>query len=370
MQVALTGATGFLGLRLVRELLGHHDSLTVLAHARSGGALGRITRFMELAGAPSGLIEELPGRLRIVEVDLGQPQMGLPAVAFRQLADELDVIWHSAGNIKLDDDLVRLRQANVEGTRNVLELAAAGVRKPLIHHISTAFVGGARRDGVLYEDELDGTHGFENGYEQSKYEAEVLVHEWSRSHGRPVVVMRPSILVSQLPPHPELPSHPLQFLYEVMQTWLPDSGGTLTEENRPVVRMQGHPHGHLNLMPVEHAAAVMVQLAGMPPSGQVDTYHVVHDHDVPVKVLTTLAEQLVRVQVKLVDMKPEDPIPLEAAVALYPGCMQYLGHRRRFDDTRVRTLLGPVSSGTRVDLEYLTAGATAMGTAVSSAGVR
>ena len=359
MRVALTGATGFLGLRLVRQLLQHHASLTVLAHAGSGCALGRITRFMELSDAPAGLISDLPRRLRVVEIDLARPGLGLPPDRFRHLADELDVIWHSAGNINLDDDLAHLRRINVEGTRNVLELAAAGSRRPLVHHIGTAFVGGARREGVVYEDELDNRHGFENSYEQSKYEAEVLVHDWARSHGRPVVIMRPSVLVTDLPPHPELPPHPLQFLARIVQASIRDSGlalGGIPEAHRLVVRMAGHPQGHLNLLPVEHAASVMVRLASHPPSGRVDVYHVVHDHDVANTVLTALLERIAPVKVRLVAKKPDDPGSLEATAHLYPGFTPYLNHRRRFDDTRVRNLLGPLTSGIRVDLDYLTAG--------------
>lgn len=359
MRVALTGATGFLGLRLVRELLARNDSLTVLAHAGSGCALGRISRFMELTDAPAALIADLPRRLRVVETDLGRPGLGLSTAVFQRLADELDVIWHSAGNINLDDELGSLRRVNVEGTRHVLELAAAGARRPLVHHIGTAFVGGARREGVVYEDELDNRHGFENSYERSKYEAEVLVHDWSRAHKRPAVVMRPSILVTDMPPCPELPQHPLQFLSRIVRASV-NAGGPVRSgvprENRPVVRVAGHPHGHLNLMPVEHAAAVMVRLASLPPSGRTDVYHVVHDHDVATSVLTALVERVAPVTVRLVGKKPDDPAPLEAVTDLYPGFTPYLSHRRRFDDTRVRNLLGALMSGIRVDLDYLTTG--------------
>ncbi|GHH45431.1 SDR family oxidoreductase [Streptomyces candidus] len=359
MHVALTGATGFLGLRLVRRLLEQHDSLTVLAHAGSRDALGRIARFMELTGAPAESVAELPVRIRVVEIELGQPRMGLADAEFRRLADELDVIWHSAGNINLDDDLVNLRRVNVEGTRSVLNLAAAGARRPMVHHISTAFVGGARREGVVYEDELDAAHGFENGYERSKYEAETLVHEWSLAHGRSAVVMRPSILVSALPPHPELPLHPLQFFGRIAESarlGTTSTGVDVPEKDRPVVRVVGHPRGHLNLMPVEHTADVMVRLANGPHSTRVETYHVVHDHDVPVTTLVALMERMFPVRVQLVANRPDDPTPLEAAVALHPGFAPYLSHRRRFDDTRVRTLLGAVSSGVRVDLDYLGSG--------------
>lgn len=384
MPVALTGATGFLGLRLLRQLLAAHRSVTVLAHAGSGDALHRITRFFELSGAPGPLLAELPDRVRVVETDLERPRLGLSAPAFHELADGLDALWHSAGSINLEGDLPQLRRTNVDGTRRVLELAAAGRRKPVVHHVSTAFVAGARRDGVAYEDELDDASGFENAYERSKYEAEKLVHAWSREHGRPVVVLRPSILVTDLPPHPDLPSHPLQvierILSDVRRTAGPEDGGPedggpehanpaarrrphgpghpglRAAVPRPRVRLVGQPAGRLNLTQVEHAAEVMVRLAGRTPSGGVDTYHVVHDRDVPVRTVVALLEGLSGIAIDLVATKPGAPSALEALLDFYPGMTAYLGHRRRFDDTRVRTLLGPSAVSAPVDLGYLWSG--------------
>lgn len=391
MPVALTGATGFLGLRLLRQLLGTHRSVTVLAHAGSGDALHRITRFFELTGAPEPLVAELPHRIRVVETDLERPRLGLSAPVFHELADGLGAIWHSAGSINLEGDLPQLRRTNVDGTRRVLELAAAGRRKPVVHHVSTAFVAGARRDGVAYEDELDDASGFENAYERSKYEAEKLVHAWSREHGRPVVVLRPSILVTGLPPHPELPSHPLQvierILSDVRRTAGPEDEGQEHERPqhadpaarhphgpgpgpspgpdrqrlratvpRPRIRLVGQPDGRLNLTQVEHAAEVMVRLAGRTPSGGVDTYHVVHDRDVPVRTVVSLLEGLAGISIDLVAGKPDAPSALEALLDFYPGMTAYLGHRRRFDDTRVRTLLGPSAVSAPVDLGYLWSG--------------
>ncbi|MFE2758803.1 SDR family oxidoreductase [Streptomyces halstedii] len=403
VPVALTGATGFLGLRLLRQLLGAHRSVTVLAHAGSGEALHRITRFFELTGAPEPLVAELPDRIRVVETDLERPRLGLSAPAFHELADGLGAIWHSAGSINLEGDLPQLRRTNVDGTRRVLELAAAGRRKPVVHHVSTAFVAGARRDGVAYEDELDDASGFENAYERSKYEAEKLVHAWSREHGRPVVVLRPSILVTDLPPHPDLPSHPLQvierILSDVRRTAGPQHEGSEHEPPqhegsqherpqhadpaarhphapgpgpgpgpgpdrqrlratvpRPRIRLVGQPDGRLNLTQVEHAAEVMVRLAGRAPSGGVDTYHVVHDRDVPVRTVMSLLEGLAGISIDLVAGKPDAPSELEALLDFYPGMTAYLGHRRRFDDTRVRTLLGPSAVSAPVDLGYLWSG--------------
>ncbi|MFG2587931.1 SDR family oxidoreductase [Streptomyces sp. NPDC048438] len=354
VHVALTGATGFLGLRLLRRLLDTNRSLTVLAHAGSGDALRRITRFFELTGAPEAFVAGLPGRLRVVETDLAEPRLGLSARAFQELADGIGTIWHSAGSINLEGDLPELRRTNVEGTRHLLELATAGRGRPVVHHVSTAFVAGARREGVAYEDELDDACGFENAYERSKYEAELLVHAWSREHDRPALVLRPSILVSDVPPHPELPAHPLLVVERILRDARGAAG--LQDPGRPRVRTVGHPHGHLNLLQVEHAAEVMVRLAGRTPSGGVDTYHVVHDRDVPVPTVVTLLEQLVPLTIELVATKPDAPSALEALLDFYPGMTTYLAHRRRFDDTRVRSLLGPSAASAPVGLDYLWSG--------------
>ncbi|MFF1956881.1 SDR family oxidoreductase [Streptomyces sp. NPDC058220] len=370
MHVALTGATGFLGLRLLRRLLDTHRSVTVLVHAGSGDALHRITRFFALTGVPEAFVAELPDRLRVVETELEQPGLGLSRRVFQELADGLGAVWHSAGSINLEGDLRELRRTNVEGTRHVLELAAAGRERPVVHHVSTAFVAGSRREGVAYEDELDDAYGFENAYERSKYEAEVLIHAWSREHRRPVVVLRPSILVTDLPPHPELPSHPLQVIERILRDARrtagpgnpghdgdgPDDPHGADPGGRPRVRLVGHPHGRLNLMQVEHAAEVMVRLAGRTPSGGVDTYHVVHDRDVPVQTIATLLERLVELSIDLVATEPDDPSALETLVDFYPGLTAYLTHRRRFDDTRVRALFGSSAASDRVDLDYLWSG--------------
>lgn len=352
MHVALTGATGFLGLRLLRRLLDTHRSVTVLAHAGSGDALHRITRFFELTGVPEASLAQLPDRLRVVETELERPGLGLPRRVFQELADGLGAIWHSAGSINLSGDLAELRPTNVEGTRHVLELAAAGRARPVVHHVSTAFVAGSRREGVAYEDELDDAYGFENAYERSKYEAETLIHAWSREHRRPVVVLRPSILVSDLPPHPDLPSHPLQVVERILR----DARRAVGGGGRPRVRLVGRPDGRLNLVQVDHAAGIMVRLAGRTPSGGVDTYHVVHDRDVPVPTIAVLLERLAELSVDLVADAPDDPSALEALVDYYPGLTTYLTHRRRFDDTRVRALFGSSAASDRVDLDYLWSG--------------
>ncbi len=213
VNIAVTGATGFLGLHLVRELLrDQRNVLILLANAGSADAMSRVVAFLELTGVPPPVIAEARGRVRVVPVDVRAPRLGLAGPEFRRLAGRLDAVWHCAGNVRLNDSLAGLRRVNVDGARHVLDLVAAGTGRPVLFHVSTAFVAGSRTQGTVYEDELDHGAGFENPYEQSKFEAEVLVREWSARHDRPVVVLRPGILVTGRPPHLDLPAHPLEFV--------------------------------------------------------------------------------------------------------------------------------------------------------------
>jgi nucleoside-diphosphate-sugar epimerase len=73
-----------------------------------------------------------------------------------------------------------------------LAFAEAAPRLSRIAHVSTAFVAG-KRTGLVRETELEHDFGFLNTYQQSKYEAELLVRRYRES--LPVVVLRPSIVL-------------------------------------------------------------------------------------------------------------------------------------------------------------------------------
>ncbi|WP_228122950.1 SDR family oxidoreductase [Saccharothrix syringae] len=360
VSVAITGGTGFLGLHVVRELLRDRNTpLILLSNAGSPDALGRLISFLELCGTPAGVRDEVPARVTVVEVDVSVSRLGLSDADFRRLADQVDAVWHCAGDITLDGEPAALRRVNVDGTRHVLELVSAGRREPVLFHVSTAFVAGARRDRTAFEDELDPAGGFENAYERSKYEAEVLVREWSARSARPAVVFRPSILITDRPPHPALPAHPLEFLNRWLRArrGLLGRGGPRAGGELPEVRIPGRAEGHLNFMPVEASAEVMVRLSRRPPASGVDTYHVVHHHDVPIPVLLEVLQHLVAVRLTLVPASSGEPAASEQRVVrLFPGFAPYLHHKRRFDDTRTRTALGDLPHGVTVDLAYMLSG--------------
>jgi long-chain acyl-CoA synthetase len=91
----------------------------------------------------------------------------------------------------LDDQ----RPINVDGTRRMIELASACARRGGLEafvHVSTAYVAGSH-PGSFREGDLDVGQDFRNAYEQTKFEAELLLRE--RGRELPVQVLRPSIVV-------------------------------------------------------------------------------------------------------------------------------------------------------------------------------
>src|SRR5207248_9490481 len=123
------------------------------------------------------------------------PQLGLDAARRDWLAERTARVVHCAASVSFTLPLEESRAINVEGTRRMLDLGELCVRRgglDCFTHVSTAYVAGTH-PGRFSEDDLDVGQGFRNAYEQSKFEAELLVRE--RSPSVPVQVVRPSIVV-------------------------------------------------------------------------------------------------------------------------------------------------------------------------------
>jgi thioester reductase-like protein len=358
MPIAITGATGLLGTRLLEILADRHDSVILLSRPGGIPPRERIVRYLRASGRPEETIAVIAARLRTVVVELERPMLGLTQQRFQSLADELDEIWHCAASIDLNSDPQRLHLTNTVGTRRIIELADAGARKPMLHHVSTIGVAGRRPVGRIYEQDLDDSYGFTTRYEESKYLAEVAVREWSARTGRPAVVHRPSVLVTDARPHPHLPTHPLLTGLQLTRRLVNTLAMTGESRERLVVRIPGDPKALINMLQVDEAARLMVEAAERPPSSRVDTYHIVHPRDVQVSLIADVFEELfadiLPITWRFVPSAPQQPMPWETLVYQTMGTfMPFMSYRRRFDDLGLRRLGLTGDFTPPVDRDYL-----------------
>ena len=184
-RILLTGATGRLGRCVAGELSKSGAELVVVVRASSPGVASERAR------------TELPACVDLKRVtalcgDVTKPGLGLRVRDRRRLRGSVDLVLHAAAATSFTCSLETARRSNVEATRNVLAFAEQIPRLWRLGHVSTAFVAG-KRTGRVLEGELEHDRGFQNTYQQSKYEAERLVRLYADR--LPVVVYRPSIVL-------------------------------------------------------------------------------------------------------------------------------------------------------------------------------
>jgi len=131
-------------------------------------------------------------RLRVVEGDVADMDLGLPGNEYKALAAEVTAIHHTAAVYYLGAKRELVERVNVDGTRTMLELAGDCTRLRRFVHWSTAQVSGSR-SGVILEEELDCGQRFRNIYEETKFRAERMVRDAARR--LPVSILRPGIIV-------------------------------------------------------------------------------------------------------------------------------------------------------------------------------
>ena len=184
--ILVTGATGFLGVQLVRELLDRQPNATLALLVRDRPGQSGQQR-ADLIVPPADR-----SRVQVYSGDVSQPNCGLDAAVYQRLSATTTRVIHSAATVRFDHSLDEARQINVEGTRRMLDFAAGARQLRSLAYVGTAYVAG-ERTGLVRENELAVGQAYRNTYEQTKAEAEALVR--SRLDSLPGVILRPSIIV-------------------------------------------------------------------------------------------------------------------------------------------------------------------------------
>ena len=132
-EVLLTGATGFVGRFVLRDLLRQDADLVVHCLVRAADGEHGLQRLRAALEEAEIWDEAFAARIRVVAGDIGEARFGLSQSAFDELARRIDAVHHFAADVSLSASYLAIRKTNAFSMRNVLELCLHTRRKHLFY---------------------------------------------------------------------------------------------------------------------------------------------------------------------------------------------------------------------------------------------
>ena len=195
-HILLTGATGFLGVHLLHELL-EKTSANIHCLVRAENVSEARNKLKNKLSFYQLWNEQDSQRIIPIIGNLEKNLLGLSEKEFQDLASQIDMIYHSGASVNLIYPYSVLKPANVLGTQEILRLASQIKIKP-VHFVSTTSVfcpeNYPENEVLLESDPLDYYQGLVGGYPQSKWVAEKLVMQ-ARERGLPVTIYRAARII-------------------------------------------------------------------------------------------------------------------------------------------------------------------------------
>lgn len=172
MRVALTGATGLVGGNLAEALLAAGHQVVATKRGRS-----KLSHLDDLA-------------IEWVDADLSD------ATALARAFEGAELVYHCAAAVSIRArPLPWMVDANVDGTKRIIDACRdAGVRR-LVHCSSTVCVGVSEGDEPVDEDAPWNLprFGLDDGYATTKYQSEAVVHD-AVDRGLDAVIVNPGFM--------------------------------------------------------------------------------------------------------------------------------------------------------------------------------
>ncbi|MEU0300576.1 amino acid adenylation domain-containing protein [Streptomyces sp. NPDC006175] len=254
----LTGASGFLGAFLLRDLIETTDGpVDCLVRAEDEQrAADRLRANLERYGLwrprYAALVRPVPG-------DLAAPGLGLSPEARAALVRRLGPVVHNGARVNFAAGYGDLRAPNVAGTEELLRLLADSA-SPGMHYVSTTSVyapaTGVDPVTVTESTPTGPASGLPDGYAQSKWVAEQLVG-LARGRGLPVTVYRPGRISGDTATGA---CQDRDLLWQLIK-------GCLQAGAVPDL-----PYASTDWVPVDHVSAAVVALSASGGTGD-ETYH-------------------------------------------------------------------------------------------------
>jgi thioester reductase-like protein len=321
--IFFTGFPGFIGRRLVRDLLERAPKARVAALVEP--------RFASAARDAAAALDA--ERIEILEGDIADRRLGLDDSTYERLAAETTTAYHLAAIYNLAVPLEVAQRVNVDGTGNVLELCERCKKLDRLNYVSTAYVAGDRR-GVVYEHELSLGQGFKNHYESTKFQAELWVRD--AMDKVPTTIYRPAIVIGDSRTgETQKFDGPYYFLRTIARS---------VRQGLPIPQF-GRSEALFNCVPVDFIVDAIVATAD-DPAALGATLHLVDPDPVTAAEVTRIFSMEYAGKAPAMRMPPkliENALRIKPIRDLYGGAphesIRYLNHPVRFDTREADEIL-------------------------------
>ncbi|HEX6713134.1 MAG TPA: SDR family oxidoreductase [Thermoleophilaceae bacterium] len=320
----VTGFPGFIGKRLVRELLADDASSTVVC---------LVEPKMEEPARAAAAELDAKERVEILPGDITDRRLGLSNEDYERLTAQTTAVFHLAAIYNLAVPFEIAQKVNVDGTGHIVEFCQNCEKLERHNYVSTAYVAGTRK-GVVYEHELIMGQWFKNHYESTKFQAEVWVRE--SMDKVPTAIYRPAIVVGDSQTGLTQKFDGPYFMLRAI--------GVSLQRNMPIAKY-GRSAAPFNVVPVDFVVSGL--LAGSKDDKAIgETFHLVDPEPISAGEVFELLSEL------YANKKPAYTLPARpVALALrskrvremFQGIpsesIQYLNHPVRYDARRASDLL-------------------------------
>ena len=239
MAYFVTGATGFIGKRLVKKLLERRGAVVYFLIRPE--SRDKIPELLDYWGANETHAVPVVG-------DLVKPLLGLPKADLKKITGKIDHFFHLAAVYDLKADAESQVAINIEGTKNAVALANE-IDAGIFQHVSSIAAAGMY-EGVFREDMFEEAEGLDHPYFATKHESEKIVRAEAEMPWR---VYRPGLVVGDSKTGemdkidgPYYFFKLIQRMRELLPPWM------------PMVGLEG---GRINIVPVDFVVDAIDHIA-------------------------------------------------------------------------------------------------------------
>ncbi len=181
MTYFVTGATGFIGKRLVKKLLARRAGVVYFLIRQE--SRDKVPELLDYWGTDETHAVPIVG-------DLVKPLLGLSKSDLKKLTGKIEHFFHLAAVYDLKADADTQVAINIDGTKNAVALANE-IDAGIFQHVSSIAAAGMY-EGVFREDMFDEAEGLDHPYFATKHESEKIARTEARMPWR---VYRPGLVV-------------------------------------------------------------------------------------------------------------------------------------------------------------------------------